>query len=409
MWSWKRPFYGWIVAGVAVLAAFSSGPGQSYVFSIFVDPILRDTGLSRTTLSAVYAVGTVVSALMVFVVSRLVDRWGSRRMMAAIAFALGCACFSMAIATGPVALFLGFAALRALGQGSLPITGTLLTAQWFVRYRGRAMAMVSLGFALSNAILPPLVRTLIDWLDWRRAYAGLGIMVWVLLIPTALWLVRDRPEDLGLHPDGAAEPPTQEHSVGQGSARAASAYWRSRTFWLLALALTAGPFVITALVFHQVSIFAERGLSALTAAAVFAPFALAAATVTLVTGFAIERFGPKRLLIIHHSLLLFALVQLQVMATPVAAICYALTLGAAGGMQSVTSSVAWAHYYGRQGVSRVQGAASTIMISAAALAPLPLAALQQQSGHYAVGLLMMAGVPVLCAGLAVLVRPEAAR
>jgi len=405
-----RPFYGWIVIIVAAAATFSSGPGQSYVFAIFVDPILQDTGLTRTTLSTVYAVGTVVSATMVLIVSRLVDRFGPRRMLATIALALGAACFGMAVAAGPVALFLGFAALRALGQGSLPITATLLTAQWFARYRGRAMAIVSLGFALSNAILPPVVRALIDQVDWRRAYMGLGVMVWVLLIPGALWLVRDQPEALGLHPDGAAEPPAHERPVVAGSpSDGPGAVWRSRNFWLLALALTAGPFVITALVFHQVSIFAERGLGAPVAASVFAAFALAAATMTVLAGFAIERFGPKRLLIIHHALLVLALGQVQFMSTPGAATCYALTLGAAGGMQSVTSGVAWAHYYGRRGLGRVQGAASTIMISAAALAPVPLAAVQQATGRYTLGLALMAGVPVLCAAFAALVQPAPVR
>ncbi|HSH80660.1 MAG TPA: MFS transporter [Herpetosiphonaceae bacterium] len=403
-----RPFYGWIVVIVASAATFASGPGQSYVFAIFVDPILQDTGLSRTTLSTVYAVGTAVSATMVFIVSRLVDRFGPRRMLATIAVALGSACFGMAFAAGPLALFLGFAALRALGQGSLPITATLLTAQWFVRYRGRAMAAVSLGFALSNAILPPLVRALIHQRDWRQAYMGLGIMVWILLIPGALWLVRDRPEDLGLHPDGAPEPPAHERRMDEGSeSHASRTFWRSRNFWLLAIALTAGPFVITALVFHQVSIFAERGLPAQVAASVFAAFALAAAMMTLLAGVAIERFGPKRLLIVHHALLLLALGQLQLMSTPFTATCYALTLGAAGGMQSVTSGVAWAHYYGRRGLGRVQGAASTIMIAAAALAPLPLAAAQQASGGYTFGLALMAGVPVVCALFAMLVQPDA--
>ena len=126
------PFYGWAVVVVATLATFCSGPGQSFVFSVFVDPILADTGLSRVYLSTLYAFGTGVSAVMVVVVARLVDRFGARLMLAGIALALGVACFGMSTAAGPVALFFGFAAMRALGQGSLPVTANILTAQWFV-------------------------------------------------------------------------------------------------------------------------------------------------------------------------------------------------------------------------------------------------------------------------------------
>jgi MFS family permease len=141
---------------VGTLIAFSSGPGQSYVFSVFIDSLIADTGFSRTNISALYAVGTGISAVMVMMVSRMADRYGPRLMVGLVAFGLGLACFGMAAASGPIAFFIAFAALRALGQGSMPVNATLLAAQWFVRYRGRAMAIVGLGFAASNALLPPL-------------------------------------------------------------------------------------------------------------------------------------------------------------------------------------------------------------------------------------------------------------
>jgi MFS family permease len=392
---------------VAACANFASGPGQSYVFSIFIDPILLETGLSRSTISAVYAVGTGVSAAMVFVVSRMVDRWGPRLMLAAIAFALGIACLGMSVAAGSLALFLGFAALRALGQGSLPITATLLTVQWFVRYRGRAMAFVGLGGAAANAILPPLVRLLIVQFGWRGAYVALALLVWVLLIPATIWLVRDKPEAMGLHPDGASEPPAREHHTVDGAPEMTTRrLLTSGVFWQLALALAAGPFIITALVFHQVSIFGERGLSPEVAAGVFTTMALATATTTTLAGFALERFEPKWVLLGGLTLMLLAIGQLQLMNTPVAAILYTVTLGAAGGIQGVTTGVVWAHYYGRHGLGKVQGTAAMINIASAALAPLPLAALQQATGSYRLGLTLMAALPVLCGMLAVTIRPR---
>lgn len=400
----KAIFYGWIVAVAAAAAAFSSGPGQSYVFSIVIDPILLDTGMSRTTVSVLYAVGTVVSAIMVFSVSRLVDRFGPRIMLAIVGTGLGIACIGMSMVAGPVTLFLSFAALRALGQGSLPITSTLLTAQWFVRYRGRAMAIVSLGLALSNAVLPSVVRWLITVVDWRGAYVALAVMVWILVVPAAVMIVRNRPEDIGLHPDGAPEPPVQERSVNVSlGAPDTRPVWSSRLFWLLALPQTAVPFISTALVFHQVSIFAERGLSADTAAGVFVPFAAASAATMVLAGFLIERLGPKHLVIVVQVLLLLALLQLQALSTPVGAVMYAVTLGAAGGVQGVTSGVMWAHYYGRHGLGRVQGSASMVMISGAALAPLPLAAIQQWFGGYALGLAGFLILPICCAFIASLV------
>ena len=191
-------FYGWVIVITAAMVAFSSGPGQSFVFSIFVDSMIEDTGFSRSTISGLYAVSTGVSALMVVAVSRLADRWGARLNLILVGVAFGAACFGMAFSVGLVAFYLSFAGLRALGQGSLTINAVLLVNQWFVTRRGRAIALMGLGFPLSNAVLPPLSRFLIDAYGWREAYALLGVLVMLLIIPAAVFLVRNRPEDVGL-------------------------------------------------------------------------------------------------------------------------------------------------------------------------------------------------------------------
>lgn len=397
---WQRlpwPFYGWAIAVTAMVAVFSSAPGQSYGFSVFIDAILADTGLSRTQLSALYALGTGVSALTTLLVGRFVDRWGTRIMLALVGLAFGAACFLMAGATGPWSVLLGFATLRALGQGSLAILATLLIAQWFVRYRGRAMALVQLGGAASNAFFPPLALSLNTAVGWRDAYRVLGVAVWLLIIPAALLVIRSRPEALGLHPDGVTPAPSPHMIAEEGNTMDRTRVWRTRHFWYLALPLSAAPFLITALVFHQTSIFAARGLPATVAASIFVPLAVTTALMGTFTGILLDRVDPKIILFGTLGLLFVALVALQMIRTPLGAIMYALTLGSAAGMQGVTAGVIWAHYYGRAGLGRIQGLASLITISAAALAPLPLAALQQMHNSYTWGLTLYAVLPIICA------------
>ena len=393
-----KPFYGWYMAGVALLAAFASGPGQSYVFSIFLDPLLQDTGLARTTVSALYALGTGVSAVTAFAVSRLVDRFGPRIMLTVIAGLFGLACMGMSLVAGAFTVLLGFAAMRALGQGSLPVTGNLLVAQWFVRMRGRALAVVSLGFALSNALFPILAQGLIDAMGWRSAYRVLGLLVWLLIIPVAAVLVRNRPESMGMYPDGATQEPAPVDAIQVPTRDTASIVpaWRTRAFWLLAIPLTAGPFVITAFVFHQASIFVEHGLSRGVAAGVFTAFAIASASASLLGGFAIDRYGPRLVLFASLILLWSGCVWLLGVATPWSAVLYATVMGLAGGTQSVAGASIWAHYYGRDGLGAIQGTATMVGITAAALAPLPLATFQQVFGNYQMGIVAISMVPLLC-------------
>lgn len=404
----QKPFYGWAVVSVAAVVAFCSGPGQSYVFSIFLDPMIEETGFSRSLISTMYAVGTGLSAVMVMVVSRLADRYGARSTLIGIAFLLGLACFGMSIATAGAAFVVLFAALRALGQGSMPINGTLLAAQWFVRRRGVAIAMMGLGFAASNALLPPIGRALIDSIGWRETYLVFGAMVWVLVIPLAVFVVRNRPEDKGLYPDGASHPPAGEEQTTGPAPPDKRRILSSLTFWMLAVPLATPAFVITALIFHQTSIFGERGLSPTEAANVFVFYAISSALCSFGAGFLVDRFGPRRVFIGDMALLASATALALTLTSPAMAAVYTLMLGAAGGTAQVVSGVTWAHFYGRQGLGRVQGSATMVGISSAAIAPMPLAFIEGATDSFRLGILAMIALPIAAAiTIAVAKQPAA--
>ena len=250
------------------MVIFSSGPGQSYVFSVFIDSIIEDTGLSRTGISVPYLASTLLSAVLVTFVSRLADRYGPRMVLVAAGFGLGAACFGMATATHIILIFVAFASLRAMGQGSLNINAILLVNQWFVSRRGRAVGIMTLGAVMSTALFPSFARFLIDNIDWRGAYAVLGVVAIGLIVPVALLVVRNRPEDLGLFPDGSPQPPVSEARQAMAGIRRHTRIYSSPAFWLLALSLSSPSLVTTALTFHQTAIFQENELSATLAAGV---------------------------------------------------------------------------------------------------------------------------------------------
>ncbi|MDA0265005.1 MAG: MFS transporter [Chloroflexi bacterium] len=331
----RRVFYGWFIVAASGLVAFSSGPGQSYVFSIFIDSIIADTGLSRPGISALYMASTGASAILVAIVSRLADRYGPRTMLVAVGLGFGAACLGMATATNIVLFYIAFASLRALGQGSLTINAILLVTQWFVSRRGRAIAMMGMGAVLSNAIFPPFARFLIDNIGWREAYAVIGVVAIVLIVPVAILVVRNRPEDAGLYPDGSSEPPVSEtRQAALGGARDTRVFG-SLGFWLLALSLGTPGLVSTALVFHQTSIFEEKGLSATLAAGVFVIFAASSAVSSLLAGFAVDRIGPKALYAFSMAALLVALALAVAIGSAFTAVVYVVVMGVAGGAHHI--------------------------------------------------------------------------
>jgi MFS family permease len=357
--------------------------------------MIADTELSRTNLSTLYAVGTGLSAVTVFITSRMADRYGPKIVIIIAINCLTLTCFGMAFAAGSISFFITFAVLRALGQGSLSINATLVTAQWFVTKRGKAMAIMGLGFAASMAFIPILSQNLIDKFGWRETYAILGIFVWILVVPSVLLFLRNTPEEMGLYPDGYDKPPISELSLPESNAQDKRKILSSVMFWGLAIPLCSSPFISTALVFHQVAIFTEKGFSSGMAAAIFVPLSISAILSSIIAGIISDKTGPKKLFYVSMVILLLAMTMLQVLESPFMAVIYSIILGASNGTGRIVSSVIWADIYGRHKLGRVQGSATMVMITASALGPLPLAITRSVTGNFTSGILIMCIIPII--------------
>jgi MFS family permease len=401
-----RLFYGWVVLAVAALGLFASGPGQSHIFSVFVAPISADLGVSRTSVASAYAFATLVAALGLPYVGRLIDRFGARRVVLVVASLFGAA----AIAFGHVAsllwLTIGFGALRFLGQGSLMLSSANLVAQWFDRKRGFALSLMALGFAASMAVHPPLAQWLSDQVSWRAAWLWLGVLTWALLIPPILLLAQNKPEDLGLQPDGPI-------SSGPGLAAAPQAAevgltvkqaLRTPAFWITALALATLSMLVTALFFHQVSIFTHQGVDAYVAARVFSISAITMVLAMPVIGRLLDRFPTKPIFacaMLTQSAALIAIVFVDDLAS---AMLYAVVFGLNNAAVQTHYAYVWPRFFGRRHLGSIQGTAQTIGIIGASVGPLPFGVAFDLFGSYTGALLLFALQPVLCAA-AILVMP----
>ena len=125
----NKLFYGWTIVGVASLGIFASGPGQSHTFSVFVEPISQDLGVSSATLATAYGLATLAAAFLLPRMGRAVDRFGPRRALIAITLLLGLACLFFGAAANFVWLAIGFALLRFFGQGSMLLANANLVSR----------------------------------------------------------------------------------------------------------------------------------------------------------------------------------------------------------------------------------------------------------------------------------------
>ncbi|HEX9822613.1 MAG TPA: MFS transporter [Methylomirabilota bacterium] len=370
----SRLYHGWIILVVAMLAVFASSPGQTYVVSVFVGPIQLETGWSRTLISALYTLGSLTAASGILMVGRLMDRFGARATLAGAG--LGLAALWMSRVDGPFDLYLGFALLRLLGQGALTVVPTAMVAVWFVRLRGRALALTSLGAIAGQAVFPPLVHLLVIRTDWRTAWVVLAVAVWALLLPATLLFVRRSPEAMGLFPDGDA--PWDGPAEGPGPAPARrDEEWtlgealRTRAFWLVVVAVASQSLITTALTFHHVSFMNTLGIDSATAATVFTVMAPSSLVGTFVAGTLLDRVAGHRLLPVAPACLIAAMLWSMAIVGPWHAFAYGGLLGFTSGFGAILQSVIWPSYFGRRQIGSIRSAGAIGMMAAAAIGPLP--------------------------------------
>lgn len=419
-----RYFPGWTMLGISAAAQCMSAPGQSYSVAAFKDPMQIGLGISETNYSLAYGFATVISGLSLPYFGRLIDRLGARRLLPIIALLLGGACVCMSLTTGLGSLYLGFSLVRSLGQGALTLVSVWLVGEWFARRRGFATALAGLGGSVSVMFFPLMNGWLIAHFGWQTGWLALAALVWGVLLVPSMFFVRDRPEDLGLLPDGddprstgdpsngattvapaardvekAAEPETTSHGW------VVADVLRDTTFWkLLAVPATSGM-VGTGLIFHAVSLLGSRGVSAGWALALISFQAAIATIAALGVGWLTDRYPSRYLLAAAMLLLTTSVGIVLVMPWTVLALVYATMLGLHGSILRSTGMVVWMTYYGRAHQGAIRGVAMAVMILGAALGPLPLALSADWFSSYNPALILFLIVPIATSALVLTAGP----
>ena len=414
--SQHRFFPGWTMVGIAAAGQFMSGPGQSYSVATLKEPMRDTLKISETDFSLAYGFATLVSALLLPVFGRLIDRLGARVMLPLIAAGLGAACFQMSRTQSLGGLYLGFSFVRTLGQGALFLVAVWLVGEWFERRRGIATAVAGVGGGLSVMTIPLFNDLMVKSYGWEVTWVVLSIAVAITLVVPGILFIRDRPEDLGLKPDGYA---SEKRETGQTSPDSASdnapfdgpaiipleQSWtvsevlRDPTFWkLLSVPATSG-LVGTGLVFHQVRLLGHHGLSSWEAVGLMSLQAVFATAMTFPAGYATDRFPSRYLLFAAMAALASATVLAITLPAMWMTLVYALLLGMHGSIIRSTANVVWINYYGRAHQGEVRGVAWAIMILGAAIGPFPLAYSIDVLGSYTPALCGFLVLPILAAAV----------
>jgi len=289
-------FYGWIIVGIANIGIFSSGPGQSHTFSVFVEPISQDLELSSASIASAYGLATLIAAFLLPYMGKIIDKYGARVSLIIISIILGISCIFFGAASNFLMLTVGFGFLRFFGQGSLMLGCANLVSQWFDSKRGFAMSLMALGFGMSMAIHPPVSQFLIDQYGWKYAWIILGISTWIIMVPALFILAWNNPENLGLKPDGVKKSNLKNDEVEAIEGLNLTEALKENSFYILAAMWFGMAMLVTTLHFYQVTILTNQGITTEFAASLFTVSAFAMVVFMPLVGKFFDNFPTKYVL-----------------------------------------------------------------------------------------------------------------
>ena len=385
----RRLYYGWVIVGVIALAGMAETAEFHPTLGAFMKPLEQEFGWSRTAITGAISLGTILGGGVALLVGPLLDRFGPRWIMFGGFLLLGGAIMAMSAVNEIWQFYLAMVVGRVLIQGALGVAVSVTVSKWFVRQRGRAVAIGNLGVRFGNAFSPAYVQWFITNQGWRTASIALGLFTWAItLLPTALFL-RRQPEDMGLRPDGdKVVDPASDDPNGESDGGALDADYslreamRTSSLYLVLFATCASFFVGAGLNLHILALLTDRGLTPAQAVTTVSLWSLVGVIGTLAAGFAAERIPIRYMLAGSYLSLVGVVAYLLSVQTFSQALVFGVLFGLAFSAVPILQNIIFADYFGRAYLGAIRGFATPFQMTFNALGPLAAAFLYDMTQSY---------------------------
>jgi MFS family permease len=352
---------------------FASSVGQTFFVGAFGPAVRADFALSHTAWSAIYTVGTLMSAALLPWTGRQIDRLTLRSYTTLVCLVLVLAAAVMAAVPSAAWLVLAVFLLRQAGQGLASHLGTTAMARYYEADRGKAVALASLGFSVGEALLPLLAVLAIAAVGWRATYGAAAAGLALVLLPAVLWLLRthDSPHHRA-HLARLAE---------AGPGQAASPSWsraqvlRDGRFYLLLLAVLAPSFIVTALFFHHLELAVAKGWGVAWLTGSYWVYALGSVLAALAAGPLIDRITAARVLPGFLLPMVLGLLVVWAFDGALWALPYLFLIGLTSGITYTAVTAFWAEVYGVGHLGAIRALVVAVSVFASALGPLAMGAM----------------------------------
>ncbi len=352
--NFKAVSFGWILT-------FYSSFGQTFLISLYVPFLLVDLGMSKGAFGTYYAVATITASMFLLRVGHLVDEQRIKSLTTKVIILLALSCLILTIAWHPWVLFIALIGLRLGGQGLMTHISLSVMSRYFDADRGKALSISSLGYSMSEMVIPAILGAIIAFSHWRVA-AGLSIAVVLALLLVLPWFKTER-----------MDIPKEEASDNAALRGKRKFYWnmvKTKKFWIIAGPSLANGFAITGFFFYQFVMAEEKGWPVQIYTLLFAGYGGVRLLISIYGGSLTDKISAVRIFPWVLLPVTMGMVALALGQGLISAGIFLVGTGLSLGMVGVVKTAALAEVYGVQSIGRVRSIFSVVAVFSTAIAPM---------------------------------------
>ena len=408
-----RIFYGYWVLSAGSLVMVLLGIAGLHGLGVFFSALQREYLWSSALLSGAFALSRAESGFLGPVEGYLVDRVGPRKMVAVGLAILGVGFILLSRVDSLLSFYIALVVI-ALGTGIggfLAIMSSL--TNWFYRLRARAMAVATVGVNVGGLLIV-LLTWAVDSVGWRTAAIICALIVWALIAPITM-VLRDRPEDYGLLPDGDVAPPSNADDPSDQDAATGSAYideddmtvkeaLHSQAFWMVSLVHGIAVMSLSALAVHQIERMVQAGVSLQMAGLVVTIYTGVGIFFRIFSGYIADIFDKRYVI---AGFLLFQTAALFVFAvgnTVFMFVLFGLLFAPGWSGRGAALTAYRGELFGRRRFASITGVSMVVTNSLSLIGPVFAGFLFDVTGSYSSPFLALSVLSLVAAFLILLVR-----
>ena len=304
---------------------------------------------------SIYASATLLSSIVLVWIGKKIDDVNILKFASYVIIFLSASCFIFSKISSVIFLFVGIFLMRLAGQGLSSHTATTTISRFFEKNRGRALSTGWLGLSLAEFIMPVLIVFLLTFIEWRDIWVSISILV-ILVLPVATFiLVKDVKLD------------TREETKIEQNNKEIKQWKRIEVlkdyrFYIICMTMLAMPWIATGSFVYQSFISSSKEWGPYVIAQSFMAYSILSVITLFVSGFLIDKFSSRKLLIYMNIPLLFGTVVLYYFNTPISSFVFFGLVGVTNGLANVLGSSTWAEIYGVKYIGSIKALTTALMV-----------------------------------------------